>query len=36
MTWNTHYGKRVLEGAEAKFYLQILQEVVATSREEPL
>jgi hypothetical protein len=33
MTWNTNFGKRVLEGAEAKFYLHILQSAVEFSRE---
>ena len=33
MTWNTHLGKRVLKGAEAKFYLTLLQEAVEASRE---
>jgi len=33
MTWNTHLGKRVLKGAEAVFYLTILQDAVEASRE---
>ncbi len=33
MTWNTNLGKRVLEGAEAKFYLHILQAAVEFSQE---
>lgn len=33
MTWNTNFGKRVLEGAEAKFYLHILQSAVEFSQE---
>lgn len=33
MTWNTHFGQRVLEGAEAKFYLHILQAAVEFSQE---
>ncbi|MBD2230846.1 hypothetical protein [Phormidium tenue] len=33
MTWNTNFGKRVLEGAEAKFYLHILQAAVEFSQE---
>lgn len=33
MTWNTNFGKRVLEGAEAKFYLHILQSAVEFSHE---
>jgi hypothetical protein len=32
MTWNTNFGKRVLEGAEAKFYLHILQAAVEFSQ----
>ena len=33
MTWNTNFGKRVLKGAEAKFYLHILQAAVEFSQE---
>ena len=32
MTWNTNFGKRVLEGAKAKFYLHILQAAVEFSQ----